>query len=905
MDIKIKKQILFILLGIIFISSFYLIWKIYIHKPEIPSPPKEENIFEKNDFVYFQVPTGKIIENIVLNEQAQEKTDDIKERVKELRDMSEKLKDLSQDLKQLTDECACGKSSCEKVECESGCCCQAQECSAINTCSKPNGCFIENPGCDISKACPESNCDLKNIKKKSEEMEKLIDEMKAKRKEVLIAQLSISNDYLNLNKIKTMMSSTTEAIDYETFFNRKDSIQSNNQEEVEIKTFQAWPLSPTIEKKNKILFDPATIYFDYKESKNKGAVDLASCSELSMLISNQSPDSIAKIMDENVKEVIDGLNIKELFPSSSAIDNIMQEAIEKIISPFSKKISNKISDALSVEITNIIIEELKGDSGLKSSLPIRLIEPMSVILSEKLPSELKFIFNLGIEKKVSEILSNTDLFSSRISNLLFEKTKDFAPDDIKIIISKNIGKILPGGIMEAIDNNIINEMFKSETNESLSEIILKEINLTLSTLLPNEANQATHLSLTNGLYFGIKNFLSENIPQTLGFLLSSKEELSISINQELEQTLFDILYKELDTELTVKQAQDFSSLLFSSGIISKGLEENISKNFDLIIETEIEEMIKEISYNISEKISSGIADKIISLKLEEIIEKASKDLEAIISPAISENIEQGIILNSLHGLIALNENGQELKISYPQNYEFILPNVDSSIKEPEMFEAHRQAKIIYDIISEQINVMGNIIKLVQSPEKGCNPDICSPQCVDATCYAKDFYCEGVELKDFLGSCSKYQTSYPDGPLPCKSEYIDFYNQNGQFNACPSIYSGDKLIKEYNLKIKDADKAITKILEKKYDQESSKFKENISRLVRGTELLTSLSDELIQMTNNCKCSEESLCEELSHGCTPKGCSLSGQCSEEDLKNINEKIYDIEYAIQDLYYNSKYK
>ena len=67
----------------------------------------------------------------------------------------------------------------------------------------------------------------------------------------------------------------------------------------------------------------------------------------------------------------------------------------------------------------------------------------------------------------------------------------------------------------------------------------------------------------------------------------------------------------------------------------------------------------------------------------------------------------------------------------------------------------------------------------------------------------------------------------------------------------------------------------------------------------------LGNELIQMTNNCKCSKPSLCEKLSPGCETRGCSLSSQCSETDIKNINEKIYDIEERIQDLYYDTKQK
>jgi len=824
--------------------------------------------------------------------------------------MSENLKNLSQELKELTDECTCGKSSCQGVECENGCCCQAQGCSAINTCSKPNGCLIESPGCDISSACPEALCDLDNIAKKTYEMETLMDDMKEEQEKMLIAQLSITNDYLRLNKVKIMISSSTEAIDYETFFNRKDLIQSENNKKVEIETFHGWP-DPTIERQGETLFDPATIYFDKKQIENKDIIDISSRLELFMIITNQSPYGIAKIMDENAKEVLEKINFGELTPLISRVNEIMQEATKETISSFSGNVSQRMSDMLSIEITNAIVEELRGDAGAKSSLPVKLIEPMSAILLKELPEELKIIFSADIKTKISDILSNTDLFPYKINNLLSERLEEFIPEDVKDIFSKSIGDVLPGGLIELVNNNIINKLFDLGLNNAFSREILEEVNSTLDIFLPSEINQALCLSLTNSLWPGLENFLSENIPETLGFLSADKEELSINISDELEKKLSDIIYKELEVELTPKQAEDFSSLLFNSEIIQKNLRENISKNFDLILEQEIKKIVKEISYNVSKEISLDMAAKITDLILVNITEKVSKDLESIITPAILRTVEQGLFLNSLHDLIFLykpeneKDNEQKSKISYLQNYEFMLPDIGASAKEEKLFEAHWEAKIIYDAVSTQINILNNAIRLIQSPENGCNPDICSPQCLDATCYAKDFYCAEIELTEFLGACSKYQTSYPNGTLPCKSIYVDFYNQNGQFNACPSIYLGNELIKKYYLEIENADKKISQILEKKYDQKSSEFKENMVEIVQGSKLLKDLSNELIQATDKCKCSENSLCEKLSYGCTPKGCSLSSQCSQADLKNINEKIYDIQYAIQDLYYNAQYK
>ena len=906
---KIKKQILFILLGIIFISSFYLIWKI-IFKPTTPVLPEQKITFKEEAFVYFQIPAGKMVEDIILSKEAQEKTSDIKARIKKVRDMSEELKNLSEELKELTDACTCGNSSCQSVQCENGCCCQAEGCSAINTCSKPNGCLIESPGCDISSACPEAICDLENIGEKTDEMETLMDNIKEEQEKMLIAQLSIANDYLKLNQATIMISSSTEAIDYETFFNRKDLIQSENNKKVEIETFPGWP-NPTIEKQGEIFFDPATIYFDEKEIENKNIIDISFRLELFIIMTNQSPRGIARIMDENAKEVLEKINFGELTPSTEKINEIMQKATEETISSFSADISQEMSEILSMEITNAIVEELKGNSGIESSLPVKLIEPMSIILLEELPEELKTIFSAEIKTKVSDIFSNTDLFPYKISNLLSERLKEFIPDDIRDISSKNIGDVLPGGLIELVNNNIINKLLDLELNRVVPEEILETINLTLSNFWPDKINQALSLGLKNSLWPELESFLSENIPETLGFLSADKEKLSANISNELEIKLSDIFYKKLEDELTLRQAEDFSSLLFSSGIIQKNIEESILKNFDLTLGQGIEKITKEISYNVSKEISLDMAFKITDLILIDMAKKVSQDLGNIIIPAISKSIEQGLFLNSLHELtvpskLENDENGeQKLKISYPQNYQFMLSGTESSAKEEKLFEAHWETKIIYDAISEQINILNKAIKLIQSPEKGCNPDICSPQCIDATCYAQDFDCGEFQLTEFLGACSKYQTSYPNGTLPCQSIYVDFYDQNGRFSACPSIYSENELIKKYYLEIENAYKKINEILEKKYDQKSSEFKENIGKVVQGSKLLKDLSNELIQATNECTCSENSLCEKLSHGCEPKGCSISSQCSKTDLKNINEKIYDIEYAIQDIYYNAVYK
>jgi len=153
MIIKTKKQILYIFLGLLAVLSFYLILEKIIHKPTVSQSPEEKEIpFEERDFVYFQTSIGKIVEEITLNEKAQEKLENIIKRAERVRDESEKLKNLSQELKELTNDCLCGKSACQSINCEDGCCCQATGCPTANTCSKSLGCPIEVSACDLSMA---------------------------------------------------------------------------------------------------------------------------------------------------------------------------------------------------------------------------------------------------------------------------------------------------------------------------------------------------------------------------------------------------------------------------------------------------------------------------------------------------------------------------------------------------------------------------------------------------------------------------------------------------------------------------------------------------------------------------------------------------------------------------------
>lgn len=270
-------------------------------------------------------------------------------------------------------------------------------------------------------------------------------------------------------------------------------------------------------------------------------------------------------------------------------------------------------------------------------------------------------------------------------------------------------------------------------------------------------------------------------------------------------------------------------------------------------------------------------------------------------------------------------NRKALEIFYPQICQLTIPDLEKTDKEDEVFDACWELKIIYDAVPHQINALQKMIELTQDPEKGCNLDRCDPQCVDATCYAKDFHCSGgcplcncpgddcsVASADCdcadcpacecqpecVGHCSKHQTSYSGESLPCKSDIIDFYSSNGAFRVCPDLHAGNSLVNKYYLQIEAAEKKIQKTLCSCQKKNAGKVQKRAKEIKEKSELLKDLSQELEELTDECLCSKKSLCEVTGCDCEEKGCCPLSQCSEEQIKEINKKIGEIEEAIKEL-------
>jgi hypothetical protein len=648
--IKTRKQILYIFLGLLVVLSFYLILEKIINRPTIIQPQEEEKVpFKEMDFVFFQTSIGKIVEEIALNEKAKEKLENIIKRVERVRNKSEELKNLSQELKELTNDCLCGKSDCQNINCEDGCCCQATGCPTVNTCSRPLGCPIEISGCDLSMACPERDCDLEGIYKKIVEIEELTAELKVQQKEILVAQLSLLSDYIKLKKVKMMVNLPSEAIDYESFFKKKDLIENIYKQKLAITTFSTWP-EPTIKVDQGAVMDPTSIYFDKGDDENEQVIGQSSRLEAFLIIANQCPEDLNVTMRENTKEVL----FKDSIPSSDKMDNIIQESVEESTPQITDEISKAVANVLGQEITIVVIEELKGETGTRVNIPINSVEQIEIVLTDELPNELSDLFFTEIKEEILAILSNINLLPFEIINLLSKNLADLLPDDLRNTLSFSVGEVLPGDLMDLVYAALLDKLFYIQLDDSIPEQVLNTINPTLTNFLPDKMSQALSLILTDTLDISLKGFLTENMPQTLGFVSSDEKRLSDRIEKKIKEELFVVLDRELQGKLSSEQINQFSLILLEE-VLQEKIQEIISENFFLVLKDRTERIIEIISNRASKKLSENIGEKITDLTSKELTEKVAGDLKKIVASVMSKIIEEGLHLNSLHSLKSLDE----------------------------------------------------------------------------------------------------------------------------------------------------------------------------------------------------------------------------------------------------------
>jgi hypothetical protein len=275
-------------------------------------------------------------------------------------------------------------------------------------------------------------------------------------------------------------------------------------------------------------------------------------------------------------------------------------------------------------------------------------------------------------------------------------------------------------------------------------------------------------------------------------------------------------------------------------------------------------------------------------------------------------------------------NKKALEIFYPQVCQLTTPDLEEKDKnDDEVFDSCWELKKIYDALPHFINTLQKMIETTVDPEEGCDLDRCDPQCVDATCYAKDFHCNegcvhcscsgedcsvgsascdcsdcpGCECEpECVGHCSEHHTAYGSN-LPCKSDIINFYDDNGTFNGdfrvCPDLTLGHQLVQHYYLIIEKAQEKIEEILcPCQGEANAQEIKKRAKEIKEKSEEIRDLSQELKAMTDKCLCSKKSLCEVDGCSCSAKGCCPLSQCSQADIEAIKKKTEEIEKAIKEL-------
>ncbi|MFH1451311.1 MAG: hypothetical protein ABIF89_01735 [bacterium] len=228
------------------------------HRPdaEITPAPTSPPITSENP-TYFQVPVGKIIENLLLSDEAKERLEEIKRLTKEAKDFSEDIKNSSEKIKELTSKCQCGLVNCTGPD----------ACSGIS--------------------CPDAGreCDLAAIQREKDKMGVNIDELETRKDEIVEKIDEFINELQQIKKAYLLVS-MSPAIDYNSMLYIKWF------DEVEITTFSPendysncfsdwknidWEnIDTKIE--DKIVADPVTFYLE--EESNQEIIDTACIGEI-------------------------------------------------------------------------------------------------------------------------------------------------------------------------------------------------------------------------------------------------------------------------------------------------------------------------------------------------------------------------------------------------------------------------------------------------------------------------------------------------------------------------------------------------------------------------------------------------------------------------------------------------
>jgi len=241
-----REQITGGILGFVILLSSYLILatinpQLAIFRlpglEKVTLPEIEITPLEKKVPTYFQVPTGMIIENAVLNEEAQEKLYSAYQTTEKIAKSAKDLYALSEKIHSLVMDADCGNSICRAFGCSATGCDGKDNQSQINT---------------VIEKTPLA-----------------IEDLEEKTNEISIAKIPLINDLSQLGAAGLLMS-----LKYEEVFTYNDLLSIKHYyEEVEVTSFPDWE-NIDIKMDGQIVKDPVTFYLD--KFRNEEEIYLAS-----------------------------------------------------------------------------------------------------------------------------------------------------------------------------------------------------------------------------------------------------------------------------------------------------------------------------------------------------------------------------------------------------------------------------------------------------------------------------------------------------------------------------------------------------------------------------------------------------------------------------------------------------
>jgi len=250
--ISAKEQITGGILGLVILLSSYLILATInpqlaifrlpglerVTPAEIEIPSLEEKVP-----TYFQIPVGIIIENAVLNEEAQEKLDYVYLAAEAAAESAKELYELSEEIHSLVEKTDCGLSYP----------CATLQCSA-------SGCTGRDNQSDIKATIEKTGSAIEDLEKKTNE--------------ISIAKIDISNDLSQLGATGVLMSlKHWEVFTHNDFLSIKHDYEGVKKDvKINSDPFPGWE-DIDLEIDGQTIKDPVTFYLDREE--NEDAIYLA------------------------------------------------------------------------------------------------------------------------------------------------------------------------------------------------------------------------------------------------------------------------------------------------------------------------------------------------------------------------------------------------------------------------------------------------------------------------------------------------------------------------------------------------------------------------------------------------------------------------------------------------------